>query len=308
MASMNLEMSPSTVGPGRKMSEIKSSANEVEGPAHAELIQLIQSRFAEIQVKRPEYSMRAFSRTLGLTASQFSEIIRGKRPVTRKIAIRILDRLDIDPETAGALVEKLPVKQTRRKRAKASLQKQLKIKPSDQGSQQQSKKRVLNYVQLSTDEFRLIADWYYLAILSLAETKNFYGDPVWISKRLGIRERDARSAVDGLIRLGLLERTKSGKLRATGKQFTTTNDIPDSSIRKNHSQGLEQAKEVLDQVPVELREITASIISIDPKLLPKAKERLREIKREITQLLEGGDKKEVYRLGIQLFPLTKEVK
>src|SRR3989338_7777375 len=147
---MNLEMTHTFKG----RSDHPSSSDE----AMTTIIHLLRTRIAEIQFRRPEYSMRAFSKTLGLTATQFSEIINGKRTITRKIATRILDRLDVEPEMVTRLVEKLPAKQTRAKRAKARLEKQLKINPSAK-----PKKPVLNYIQLSTDEFRIVADWYYLA-------------------------------------------------------------------------------------------------------------------------------------------------
>lgn len=255
---------------------------------YAEVIQMLQTHFAELQVRRPGFSLRSFARVLNLTPAQLSETLSGKRKITRKIALRVFERLGVDPSTAQHLIGRLPEKQKRRRNK----------------TQSKTRGQVLRYVQLSTDEFKIVADWYHFAILSLAETKSFKSDPTWIAKRLNIAEPDAKRAIERLLRLGLIAQ-KSGKLVATGKRFATSNDIPDASIRKNHAQGLEQARNALDQVPVELREFAASIIAADPRLLPQAKARLRELKREITQLLESGEKREVYRLSIQLFPVSR---
>ena len=253
------------------------------------------------QVRRVGYSLRSFALSLKLTPAELSEVLAGKRKITRKMARKIFDAMGVDPETEHRLISALPEKQTRRKRAlhsAATLTQTAPQKPSP----------VLKFIQLSTDEFRVIADWYHLAILSLAETESFLSDATWISRRLGITKYEAQSAIETLLRLGLVEFDERRELKVTGKQFTTTNDIPDASIRKNHAQGLELAREALERVPVELREFSASVIAADVELLPEAKKRLRELRREIAQLLEGGPnatKKEVYRLSIQLFPLSK---
>jgi uncharacterized protein (TIGR02147 family) len=82
--------------------------------------------------------------------------------------------------------------------------------------------------------------------------------------------------------------------------------MPNSSIRKNHAQCLELALDALERVPIELRDFSGMIIAADPELLPEAKQRIRALRREITEILEGGKKKEVYRLSIQLFPLSNQ--
>lgn len=252
-----------------------------------QMVQLLQSRLAEAQSKNSSYSLRAFSVLLGLAPAELSLILNGKRRITYPKATQILDRLSIDPSQRTSLLASVPRRLERKKKF---------------GS--------INYIQLSTDEFRVIADWHYLAILSLAETASFQSDTSWIAQRLGIRKRDAKSAIDTLLRLGLIQSEKTrNEVRwvPTGKKFTTTNDIPSSPIRKNHAQGLELAKSALQNVPFELREFGASVIAADPNLLPKAKLRLRKLRREIAHLLEGGNKSEVYRLSVQLIPLSRSI-
>ncbi|MEK7692254.1 MAG: TIGR02147 family protein [Bdellovibrionota bacterium] len=264
-----------------------SSFHASDLSAQGAIIRILHEQFAELSAQRAGFSLRAFARLLGLNPTQLTETLNGKRPITRKIAVRVLERLGLDPEMGRLLVEALPAKQVRKK-----------IVPGSSA--------VLQYVQLSADEFRMVSDWWHFAILSLAETRGFKSDPKWIAMRLGLQLRLATGAVERLVRLGLLVRQARGKLVPTGRQFTTGNDVPNAFIRRNHIQGLEQAREAIEQVPVELREFAASIVAVDPKLLPQAKERLRELRREMVALLESGEKQEVYRLSIQLYPLTQK--
>lgn len=153
----------------------------------------------------------------------------------------------------------------------------------------------------------MISDWYYLAVLSLAEVRGFQSEPQWIAKRLGITAREAKAALDTLIRLKMLKKSRKGWI-PTGETFRTTSDIPDSSIRKNHFQSLEQAAQSLRSDPIELREISGSILAIDPKRVPEVKQLLREFKRGLSERLSLGPKREVYRLNFQFFPISKSVK
>lgn len=252
-----------------------------------EIIRLVRGALAEHQARNPGFSLRAFSRRMKVSPAELSLIFRGKRQLTRRMGEKLLEGLALDPVSARTLLERLPHRLSRKKRAPHV-----------------STPSALKYVQLSADEFNVVADWYYLAILSLAETAAFQSDPQWIAERLGIRRQEAISAIATLVRLGLLERKKRS-LGLTGRRFTTTQDIPSAPIRKNHAQALELARRALDETPVELREFGASIIAADPDLLPEAKARLRELRREVSRILESGKKKEVYRLSVQLIPLSR---
>lgn len=257
--------------------------------AQQTIVEVIRSTWINQQIRNPSFSLRAFARRLGVAPAELSMIFNGKRRLTYRMATKLLSRIALEPEQARRLLEALPKKLRRNGQTREA---ELNSRP------------VLNYIQLSTDEFRVIADWYYLAILSLSETEGFVSDPIWIARRLGVRVDQIRTALEALLRLGLLT-ADGGQLRTTGKKFTTTNDVVDVSLRKNHVQGLELATQALHTVPVELREFGASIIAADPDLLPEAKSRLRELRREISRLLEGGRKKQVYRLQVQLFPVSQ---
>ncbi|MDR3608123.1 MAG: DUF4423 domain-containing protein [Oligoflexia bacterium] len=273
--------------------------------AQHQIVQMMRDTLNERQMRRGSYSLRAFAHSLKLTPAELSEVFSGKRKITRKMAKKVFSSLSVDPQREHRLMSGLPEKQVRRKRSlfapqafPASTKIHKRVKSSDHGP-------VRSFIQLSTDEFRVVADWYYLAILSLGETESFRPDTAWISKRLGITKYEAKGAVEALIRLGLLAKDGRAGLRVTGKQFTTTNDVPDSSIRKNHAQSLELALDALESVPIELREFSGMVIAADPDLLPEAKKRIRELRREIMEILESGKKKEVYRLSVQLFPLSQ---
>ena len=239
---------------------------------------LLNSHFARGKMKNSAYSVRAFSQKLGLNHSAVSEILNGKRKVGIKLARRLADSLMLEAEQRSALFSP----------------------PSPSDSRGHTR------ALLEADQFKVIADWYHFAILSLAETKGFKSDVIWIARRLGIHKSQAKDAVERLCRLQMM-RTKGDRLFTTGRYFSSPDGISDLAVRRTHHQYLEMAGQALTTSSVDERDFTAVTMAIDPRKLPEAKRRVRAFRDDLCAFLESGDKKEVFEMCLQIFPLTKEV-
>lgn len=241
---------------------------------------LKETLLAELDKRRSRnslYSLRAFARDLGLGLGSLSEVLSGKRDLSKKNLMKVLQSLDLDPEQRAALTS------------------------SDQNPKTQTPAEL--HQLLLEDEFKLIADWYYLAILNLAKLKTNKADPAWISERLALEPYLAIEALERLQRLGLLK-IERNKLIRTAKPLTTSSDLPSTAIRKHHSQNLILAEKAIHNVPVELREFGSVTMSVNLKNLPKVKELLLKTRKKAALLLEEGTTNEVYTLSFQLFPVT----
>lgn len=257
---------------------------------HDKIVRLIRTRFEEIVARRGDFSLRAYARLLGLNPTQLSETLCGKRPITRKIAARTFERLGLDPAEAAELLAGLPEKQVRKREKKAV--------------EEREDARLLKYIQLSHDEFRVIGDWHHFAILSLFDTQGFKSDSKWIADRLGIPKAKVDISLKTLVRLGLIQKNAKGKLEATGQFFKTTQDVPSASIKKNHAQGLDLARDALFRTSAENREFTSVTLAMDPAKIPEAKEWIREFRARFLKFGKKGNAAEVYRMQVQFFPLT----
>ncbi|MCB0417012.1 MAG: TIGR02147 family protein [Bdellovibrionales bacterium] len=247
-------------------------------------VEWLREEYIRRRERNPSYSLRAFARSLGLSPGPLSEILAKKRELSLKLALRIAQRIAMNPEQLEAFVE--PLRKS----------------TPDPVSGKETRFR-----ELSVDTYYLIADWYHFAILSLMETKNFEGRVRWIAERLSVSVVEVRSALERMERLGLVfKKAQTWLLNQEG--VTTTHDVPNGALRKSHKQQLEIAKAALDSVPVEERDITSMMMAIDVSKLPKAKILIREFRRQLSQFLETGNKTEVYNLSIQLVPLSKKTK
>jgi uncharacterized protein (TIGR02147 family) len=227
------------------------------------------------QAKNPNFSMRAFAKKMGVAQSAVSEILSGKRDVTREYARRILAGLDRSPTEIDQIVEP-------------------------------HSGHVEPYHSLDIDTFHLISDWYYYAILSVAETDGFKSCPNWIANRLGISVNTVKKAIDRLVRLGLINYDKKKKiLKVTGEQYEAVSSVATVALKKASRQNLDLAQKALDETDFEERDFTAITLCFDPKNMLEAKKFIKSFRRRFCKAMESREKKEVYKLSIQLFPLTR---
>jgi hypothetical protein len=246
----------------------------------SKVIHLLQEELTRIRAKNPSYSLRAFARKLKLPPSALSGILNGKLTVTRRTGEKVLQRLGTDPMEIQRILSDLKLRTPRIAGAKPT-----------------------RYLMIDMDQFHLLADWYPLAVLSLMSTEASQSNPRWIAKKLGIQIREAKSALDRLKRLGLVTK-KDGKLIPSDQQFQTTTDIPNVYIRRYHLKNLELAQRAMEEDSFSSCDFSSMTMAIDPAKLPEAKSRIRDFRRSLCEFMETGNQKQVYRMSVQLFPLS----
>ena len=235
--------------------------------------QLLISEFEKRRKKNPAYSLRAFARDVGISKTSLGDVINGHRKLSQQNINILGERLGLNETQVGAL--------------KSDLQSVSVMRDVIEG-----------------DELKLIEDWHYLAILSLAKIKDARCSAEWISERLGIPLEMATISLNELLERKLIE-NHNGTLVRKSKLLTTSADIPSSSIVEHHRQSIDKALGALNDVDVEHRDFTAVTYAIDLNKLKDAKKCILDFHRKLGKLLETDNAQEVYRLNIQFFPLTK---
>ena len=238
-------------------------------------INIIWQEYCRRKDRNPRYSLRAFAKDLKISKTALSDVLSKKRSLSRRNADRIADRLGLNPAERHKLY---PISK------KGHL----------------ANRPVKN---LEEDQFRLISDWYYFAILNWTKIKPLPADPSKIAKQLGITELEAKEAIHSLERLGFIE-IKDQKVYRSVALIRTSQDVPSAALRKHHRQNLQLAEASLDRDPVELRDFNSLTMSVDTKNLPKAKALIRKFKETVCKTLQKGKCDSVYTVSIQLFPTT----
>ncbi len=245
------------------------------------LIQHLQRSFAERSKKNSRYSLRAFARSVGLDASTLSALLKGTRPLTPKMAIRILNQIEMeDPVLRATALNQV-------------LGNVVKSEEFD------------HYTQLSNTQFEPISSWEHFAILSLLEIPDTTWSDKKIAQHLNISIGVAIEALSRLCTLGLIIRKKNHWMLLS-KNLTTSNDVPNFLLRKVNREYIEKAIEALEDVPMDRRNISGITMAIDVKKLPIAKQMIQDFRRDLAKVLESGKKNQIFRLNVQFFPISKE--
>lgn len=243
----------------------------------------LQNQFQDRRKRNPNYSLRAFARTLKIPASSLSQLLLGKRPLTLKAALKIADRFDISPRERQEFLQSVIEEKT---------------------SVLQLSQKEQRYQELENETFTAISDWYHYGILSLGEIKPNYCDPVWVSDQLGISRREAKDALERLFKLGLLKKVGRGFKQCTGP-LDIQSPNRSLALRKYHRQNLQMAENALDNEPMDFRDFNSITMAIDVSKIPEAKKAIKRFRDEIADILESGNPSRVYTLAIQLFPISK---
>jgi len=231
--------------------------------------------------KNPKFSVRAFARILEIENSALSKILSGRRALTPAMVSRLGKKLGLSPQEIS----------------------QFAIVPFSENSNIED----ANFQQLTLDQFAVISDWYHYAIHELVKLKTCQSDSRWIAKKLGISVAEATTAVERLLRLGYLEKSKAGKLiNKSGPLTTLGNDFTTAAFRKLQRQIIEKSLAALEEIPMEKRNQTSMTAAISTKKLPLAIEKIKKFRRELSAYLEEdqSDLDAVYHLGISLYPVT----
>lgn len=238
--------------------------------------------------RNPAYSLRAFSKSLGISAPSLSQILSGKRPLSRKSALKIINRLALSPEQGQALIAS----------ALGSGWKEAltKLDESAEGPE---------YEELQLETFRVIADWQHYAILSLGSVRGNQASPTWIAGRLGISPTEARRAFDRLLKLGLVKLKGKGFYQSSKPLAVPTKGMT-PAIRKYHQQMLRLAESALADETSPLELFSSVTMAVDEKQLAEARELIRKFRRKVCRVLESGTQERVYTLAIQLFPISRK--
>jgi len=227
--------------------------------------------------KNPQYSLRSYARFLELDPSTLAKMIKGKREIGQKVASRLVSKLGF-PQ--GFAVDAML----------------------------STKEASYPFSSIAFEDFKSIADWYHYAILELMHTDHFVSDAAYVADALGINVHECREAIARLIRLQMLRVKPDGTWvdNTDGTSTTLEHPYTEAAHRKLQQNILEQAIVALEETPMAERDQSSMTVAIDSSRLPVAKEMIKKFRRELTEYLSSGPKKDrVYQMSFSVFPVSK---
>lgn len=240
------------------------------------LHQYLLQEFERRSRTNPKYSLRAFARDLEIHSGTLSSILHQRRAVGTKVLAHLL--------------KKLPLTAVEKKRMLSEL-----MAPVSARSDK--------FPVIGEEALSIIKDWEHFAIMSYLQIRKAKKTPADIAKALQLPQAKVLRALSNLERTGLLKR-EGDQYKVTQKNLATSNGVPSAALREAHAQYIDKAKSALNDFTPNERDITGRTFAIASKNLPKAKELIQQFRSDLSELLAHGEADEVYRLNVQLFPLT----
>lgn len=272
-------------------------SNEISGTFPDDYRRRLRRELEERCRRDARYSQRAFARDLGIAPHRLSEILRGKQGISRFAGEKVAQRLGLGKSERERFLDAIESVHARSPLKRAAARARL-VKRAHAPAME----------PLEADTFRLIGDWYHLAILELLKLRGAKSSPAWIGRALGIGEIEASLALSRLERLGFLKlpAAAGGKIRLLKPTNTLAGGVPSEAVKAFHRQVLERATAALFTQPVEEREYSTSFLAVERERLPEAKALLQEFWGKFHALMTpaAAAADDVYCLGIQLFHLT----
>ena len=133
--------------------------------------------------------------------------------------------------------------------------------------------------------------------------------PAKIAEKLAFDTQTAevKKALSLLQKVGLLRKSERGYEQAA-KSITTGNlEVARLSVREMHRQMGELAVRALDEIPMNERDISGLTLGVSENAFYRISQEIADFRRRISSIvMEDTGENRVYRLNVQLFPLTKD--
>jgi uncharacterized protein (TIGR02147 family) len=226
----------------------------------------LQQEFIRKTALNPKFSIRSFSKQLGLNSGSLSQILAGKRPVTSKLIKTLEPKLGLPP----------------------------KFHLSDQ------------YNFVDEESITILTHWYHYAILELTLIEGFKSDIDWISKRLDVPKVEISYAIERLLRAGLLIKKKDKLIKTQKFLTNYKNGQTSAAHKEYQRQLVQKALIAIDECPQDEKDITSITMPTNKEKLEQAREKIKNFRRELSAFLEDCEGDSVYQFTLQLFPVTKK--
>ncbi len=259
-------------------------------------ITCLNQEYQRRRQRNPSYTFSALARDIEISRAALSEILSGRRNLSYK--------------TCQKLFATFPWPHQKKKEFLYSAAKtamitgKKRIHPEFKRILSDKESILFEPKKIEQEDFSLISQWYYTAILELTFTGKFKrSDSKAMALRLGLSKQTTQKAIDILICQGYLAE-KDEYIYKTHKKLSLANtEKTTQSLIRHQEQILMRARLKLKNTPIEQRSNSSMVMAIDPKNIPRAKNEIRLFLHRMSELLENGTQQNVYQLNVNLFSL-----
>ena len=172
-----------------------------------------------------------------------------------------------------------------------------------------SSKTESSVMKILADQVEYYNEWYHCVVRELVVGMALDSmDYAAVAQRLNpaVLPKQVKKSVALLLRHGFLRKNAEGVLEQVAPLLATDRETQSMVIRNFHRKMLSIARDSLQNVPPEQREISSITMKVSRAGFDRVKQRIQEFKEELMQIIhEDENTDRVYQANFMLLPLSK---
>ncbi len=260
----------------------------------------LRDAYTDLKQRQRGFSYRWFAQRAGMSSPNFLKlVIDGARNLTARSADRFADALGLNTQESAFFRELVAFGQ-----AGTAAEK------NEHYDRIGAYRRHRAVKRLERSAFEYLSKWYYPAIRELVSCNGFREDPDWIASRLqpAITPKQAKRAVELLLRLGFLQRDDRGRLVHGEALLSTGPEVRSLAVGNFHRQMMTRAAESIETVPPDKREVSGTTVALSAEAFEMFKAKIQQLRAELLELsAEESSPTRVVQFNFQAFPLAETI-
>jgi uncharacterized protein (TIGR02147 family) len=248
------------------------------------------------------YSMRAFAKRLGYSAGGLSMILSKKKKISVERGHEVAQALQLNEKETEYFIALIHLESAKSPTLRMKyLEKIKELNPllAKQGDMKKS--------LLSLEHFKLISEWYGLAILELVTAVKGSWTAASVAKKLGLTRLEAELVLERLMNLEMIEVNAKGLYQRCVDTLMVEAHVPNEALRLYY-EGLhrQSLQSVRSQSPQE-KIIGSQVFAFDPSNLEEVRTLTYKYLDDLNEIAMSGKKKtELYQALTNVFKLSQK--
>lgn len=260
----------------------------------------LKEKLEEKQLQNKSYSLRAFALKMGISPGGLVQILSGKKKLSLERAYELSAALKLPKEEKKLFLLAVEFEQSKTGERKAEIFEQIK---------KLSSRKTASFFDLTVDQFKLISEWYGLAILECVSSYGRAFDAKDIAKHFGISNNEASLALERLQRLELIELKDDGSWQRIKERVLITSHVPSEAIRSYYRSVAQKSLESYGSQTPQEKISAAETFTFDPDQLEEVRRLTDEYLDKIVELSrQSKTKSTTYQALLNIFRLNEKEK
>lgn len=260
-----------------------------------EYLRILKNELEQRKLKNKRYSLRAFSKFLGLNHATLSQVMSKQKGLSLKMAIKITQRLGLDSVEKNKFLTSV---------TKCFSRSPLRRHEAEEKLKTLSKHKKVTMTKY--DEIPTINHWSHVAVFEtvLTAKANTISD---IAKILDLSEVKVAAILHMLQQIGFVSQNE-GHYHSLRQTIHTSNDIPNEALASYHASICTKAADSIHKQSVNIREFQNAIMCVDPKDISEAKQMIREFMQDFYLKFHNEvSTNKIYSFSMNLFKLSRNM-